>query len=315
MALCFSLRKLIWAIDPFDIVPSLHRKSIDLLKRITERTEASIEPVFVRNDADTMDLVDPKEAMRNLLSKTPIPGLSSSTILHQNSTSLKATTEILSDYAISKKANTILVNSHGKSKLGRILLGSFAETLILHSRVPVLITGPNIGEIRPLLRILFPTDFNPHSKVFFREVVAIANALGAEITLFHSVAHPVEPILQTGINLLSGGIWMPLDYFVGKTIDRQTRRAELWKRWAEKQGISVHSIIHSEAEPILDTILNLATRQDANLIMMEEKAGPIAASLIGSITRQIIRNASCPVWIMRATTRMAGKSVPQERIA
>lgn len=291
-------KKIIWAIDPFDIIPELHQKIIQLLETLSEQTEIIVEPVFVANDADEIDGTDPKKVLMEILADIPLRELTSPKVLRQRSVSLVSTTEILSQYALERGATSIVVSSHGKSKLDRMLLGSFAETLILHSKVDVLVTSPNT-RIQPLRRILFPTDFNRHSKDLFRKGVALAKSLAAEIILFHSVPHEIEPLVQSGVNLLSGTVWTPLDYYVGKAIDHQTRRAILWGKWAQNRGVAARHVIHSTAEPIADSILKLANRTRASVIMMEKCSGPIATALIGSITRQVTRRALCPVWVVR----------------
>ena len=58
----------------------------------------------------------------------------------------------LMDFARDSEAVAIFVNTHGRRGVSRLLLGSFAETLLRRSSVPVVVIGPRMevrGERHP----------------------------------------------------------------------------------------------------------------------------------------------------------------------
>jgi nucleotide-binding universal stress UspA family protein len=204
-------------------------------------------------------------------------------------------------------ADLIVVPSHARKGLGRFFMGSFAESLIQYSHVPVLVLRPQAHVSDRIQSILVPTQFGTKAKAVYRRIVEQAKGLGARIVLFHTIPHPVEPILQSGA-YLAGGSWIPVQAYFSAESDRHRRRAEAWARWAENQGVSVEVIVDAQGSDIGDSIVYLAKSRKVDLVAMESRSGPIASALLGSITRHVIRNAPCPVWVYRpARGQLAGK--------
>src|SRR5262249_39773483 len=137
----------------------------------------------------------------------------------------------------------------------------------------------------------------------FRALIGDARRLGAKVTLFHAIPHPIEPILQSGAYLL-GGSWIPVQEYFSVETDRHMRRAAAWARWAGHQGVECEPLVDAQGESVVDSILSLVQSRQVDLIAMEAHSGPIRSALIGSVTRQVIRRADCPVWVLRlAATR------------
>ena len=96
------------------------------------------------------------------------------------------------------------------------------------------------------------------------------------------------------------------------------RHAEAWARWARRQGTEVETLVDAQGENIVDSIVYLAKKEEIDLIAMEAHSGPIRTALVGSITRQVIRQSDCPVWVLRETAagRAArGRKPPMARRA
>jgi nucleotide-binding universal stress UspA family protein len=94
------------------------------------------------------------------------------------------------------KADVIAMTTHGRTGLGRLLFGSFAETVLRESELPVLLmrwseadvarlassaratarsqAGPSMSRLR---RILHATDFSPASRAGFARAMAMARAI------------------------------------------------------------------------------------------------------------------------------------------
>jgi len=98
------------------------------------------------------------------------------------------------------KIDLVVVGTHGRSGLGKLLLGSMAEDILRHAPCPVLTVGPKVSgraklptfpnrEVAPveleLQQILFATDFAQHSMRVAEEAVALAAEFGARLTLLH----------------------------------------------------------------------------------------------------------------------------------
>jgi len=98
----------------------------------------------------------------------------------------------------------IVVGTHGRSGLGKLLLGSVAEDILRHARCPVLTVGPKVSgraklpalqaqgrDLAPLelelRQIVFATDFAQYSVSVAQESVALAEEFRARLALMHVI--------------------------------------------------------------------------------------------------------------------------------
>jgi nucleotide-binding universal stress UspA family protein len=324
-------RRIIWAIDAFEPNLDAHQDTAKYIHQIVDQAGGTVVPVYVLNAAQlnlTEEVSGPwiehyqpaaEKALTKMISLigASLP-IEKPHILLQRSPSTYEATDLLASFAQSMNASAIVVNSHGRSGMTRFFLGSFTETLLTKSTIPVLVLGPKLidrSRPRAVSQILFPTEFGSHSQDIFRRVVQLAIELKSQLTLFHAVPHPIEPLFQSGVYLL-GGSWIPIQNYFGEEVDRQKRHAEAWTRWAEHQGVKTHFVLNTDGGGISQLLVDLARTENTSLIAMEEQSGPIAAALLGSVTRQVIRSAPCPVWVMRHVKPSPGTLLhPQQKAA
>jgi nucleotide-binding universal stress UspA family protein len=72
-----------------------------------------------------------------------------------------------------------------------------------------------------------------------------------------------------------------------------------YKKVAEKAGIKVRTFLDSSAVSIKESIQGIAAQENVSLIAIEARSGAAKSALLGSISRQVIREASCLVWVLR----------------
>jgi nucleotide-binding universal stress UspA family protein len=96
------------------------------------------------------------------------------------------------DCAREKQADLIVIGTHGRSGLSKMLLGSVAERVFRHSDIPVLTIGPSAHRITALApsRILVPVDFTPASLISVKYACELACEHRAELALLHVLEHP-----------------------------------------------------------------------------------------------------------------------------
>ncbi len=102
------------------------------------------------------------------------------------------------------KIDLIVVGTHGRSGLGKLLLGSVAEDILRHASCPVLTVGPKVAgraklpavpahgrDLAPieleLQQILFATDFAQYSLYAAQEAIALAEEFRSRLTLLHVI--------------------------------------------------------------------------------------------------------------------------------
>ncbi|MEK6706411.1 MAG: universal stress protein [Bdellovibrionota bacterium] len=320
-----ELKRVIWAVDAFDEKSVVQRRVAQVARKLQSIANVTVEPVYVMTPTElnlSSEYSVPwiqhyrpaaERALFSLVKALGVKTQEKPKVLIQNFASTSQAVSSLELYAVHTGTDLILVGSHGKTGMKRLLLGSFAETLLLQSRVPVMVVGHEARVLYDFKQIFFPTDFSKHAEKVFRIAVALARTIKAKMTLYHSVPSPVEPVFQSGVYLL-GGAWVPVfDYFSRETEHRK-HHAEAWVRWASHNGVNVELVIEAKGGNLAHSIVRAAKKSHTGLIMMAAKSGPVAATIIGSTTRQVVRSSYCPVWVLRSQILEAGAVLAKARV-
>ena len=181
--------------------------------------------------------------------------------------------ELLS--AIEKyQVDLVVLGTHGRKGLERLLLGSDAEALLRHAHCPVISIGPGVAENKTwqLREVICATTLQPHSA----EVVAYAQKLalqhGAGLILLHVKDVGTEPDVD----------WVSFeDAFHYYAVDALGKSSWLRTRLAVAPGVS---------------IVDLAKQRGSDLIVMGARpASSIATHLAPGIAAKVLLEAPCPV--------------------
>jgi len=90
----------------------------------------------------------------------------------------------------------IVVGTHGRSGVSKLLMGSVAEKIFRHAPCPVLTVGPNVsGEPRSVVdihEILFPTDFSAESLSALPYAISLAQENQSRLYLLHVAPVPMN---------------------------------------------------------------------------------------------------------------------------
>lgn len=143
-------------------------------------------------------------------------------------------------------------------------------------------------------KILVPTDFSAHADEAFRVAHTLARAVGAEVILFH-IAQPPAVVLEDG--------WVLVDPGKGKGIN-------LWDRFHNLQSsdpkvrVSHEVIVADRANAA--HILGILDRLGCDLIVMGAHGHSwLRALLFGSVTEEVVRQAHCPVMVVKSPAHQA----------
>ena len=199
------------------------------------------------------------------------------------------------DQAISKKADLIVMGTHGRRGFKRLLLGSVTEAVLREAPCPVL-TVPqapaSVSEAVTFKRILCPIDFSPSALQALGFALDLARQADGRVTLLHVVEWLAEeePRASTHFSVPEYRRYM--------VEDAQERLRNLVadesRTWVEIDDLVVFGRAHRE-------ILRSAETKPADLIVMGAQGrGGIGLALFGSTTQQVLRGAMCPVLTVRA---------------
>ena len=101
----------------------------------------------------------------------------------------------LSSIVKEKKIDLIVLGTHGRAGVSKLLIGSVAEKIFRQSTCPVLTVGPNVsaepGSVADIHTILCPVDFTADSLAAVPHAVSLAQENQARLYLMHVVPAPV----------------------------------------------------------------------------------------------------------------------------
>jgi nucleotide-binding universal stress UspA family protein len=146
--------------------------------------------------------------------------------------------------------------------------------------------------MKPIQKILVPTDFSPASEEALAYAIYLARALSASLTLFHTVQLPA----LTGIDPTGLSVW-PVTA-AGIAADA-AERLEEERRRLESQGVKVQ-VASSDGEAAQSIVSHAHSGGYDLVVMGAHEHGRIARVLLGSVVEKVVRTCECPVFTVRA---------------
>ena len=213
---------------------------------------------------------------------------------------LRSSVETLLKYSEKIKAECIVVSTHARSGLERWMLGSFAESVLLVAKVPVIAINPTQKIPAQIKKILVPTDLSPQSIKFILKVAAFAQRVGAHVDLFYRRPDPLDPMIQQGVYAVGGG-WVSVQSYLDESTDAAQEQLRKIEAGLRKRGVDVSTVevTASGASSLVDSIEVCAKQRQADMISVLTQSGPVAASVLGSVARALVRTSIVPVMIYR----------------
>jgi nucleotide-binding universal stress UspA family protein len=187
------------------------------------------------------------------------------------------------------QVDLVVVGTHGRSGLNRVLVGSVAEQVVQLSPRPVVtvrpVAAPGTAPTRPVTRIVYPTDFSPAARRAWPWARRLAEATGAHVDILHILLevvpdrHVDPAFLARAAEAIRAEAQKSADQFLagcGLPADR----------------VSVHLAHGVESEQIV----HWAQGRQADLLVMgtHGRTGILRLAL-GSVARRVLHTAPCPM--------------------
>ena len=180
-------------------------------------------------------------------------------------------------------ADIVVMGTHGRGPLGRLILGSTTEGVLRKLSVPVMTV---CHATRPMgfKRILFATDLSESSVRGFAFALDVARTLQAEIVIVCAVDGMPLAYGEGGIELQT----------LDPAVDQARRRLATLITEGRHSGVDVHAVLTEGPAP--DQILKAADNSSADLIFITvENKGVVERVLRGTTAEHVIREATIPV--------------------
>jgi nucleotide-binding universal stress UspA family protein len=316
------MEKIIWAVDALADDKALQEAAASLIRVLACDAGVQIQPVYIfkgypvegatATPADLIDRVQAaaQEGFAEVLAGLDFTGKELSRILPiilltEPYVPMHKGVRRLIDFSEDQDADLIVVSTHARKGLGRLYLGSFAESLVLHSPVPVLTVNPECERVQELKEILFPTDFSEESRDAFRSVLDLAKNIGSKVVLFHKIGN--RELSRWERTLFDMSVYQ--EFFRQSFSDACAKRSREAERWVRDENANdrVEILIDSRPEgSSADAILAEAEKRKC-MIAMAGRSGK-SNVLLGSSTRKVIRNSPVPVWVLHPQSARTARS-------
>ena len=282
--------KIVWTIDSQCLDEGVQQCAIAALKSILSGTQAEVLPVYLyfpsslelssSFDADALRSVrgQAQRMLDQLLGGPERRGVRPVKVLLQLPAGNGGPIDAITGYADSVHADLILAATHAHTGYARLVQGSFVETLLLHSRVPLLTVSPKTRPNGTFKDLLFATDFSEEAWQAFPRALEFAKALGLTVTLFHH----------------------------GTKRDADAASRE-WMSAARDAGV-ICSLIHDDRKdvPLPQLLLDLAASSQGRVLAMVTHAEPTSPKMGTSSTRQMIEQSTVPLWTFHPPGQASG---------
>jgi nucleotide-binding universal stress UspA family protein len=171
-------------------------------------------------------------------------------------------------------ADLIIMGTHGRHGLPRVILGSVTERVLHTTKIPVISVAPAIFPRNPDLRIrtvLCPVNFTEIARTALDQACAMAESFDAELVLVH-VVEGAEPHLFSAVE-------SEFRNWVSPFIRANTRYKEI--------------VVHGDAA---ERVLAVSDQIDADLIVIGAQHRFFSdTTVVGTTTERITRFAKHPV--------------------
>jgi nucleotide-binding universal stress UspA family protein len=195
--------------------------------------------------------------------------------------------------ASQKDYDLILMGTHAREGLNRLLLGSVTERVVRVAKIPVLVSRAQTTGA--FTRILVPVDTTLNSLQVVEHAKALALELPAKLHFVHVIPDTPVPLGDPV------GAFTAFDYAgLSKSLE-ETGTLALEKAVEQcKELTPTTSILHAHTNQIHNVILGAAKDVHADLIVMitHARAG-LDRLLLGSVAEGVVHHANAPVLLIR----------------
>jgi nucleotide-binding universal stress UspA family protein len=182
----------------------------------------------------------------------------------------------------------IAVGTHGRTGLGRVLVGSVAETIFREASCPVLTVGPRlVGDPKwawKIREVLLATDLAPSSEAALEYAVSLAQENQARLVILNVMGKSTS------------GTATPSEHTLSNTLERLQRLVPADQLWRQPYCLV------EDGDPA-EKILDVAGSYKADLIVMGVRphAVGVATHFSRPTVHRVIAGATCGVLTVRGS--------------
>jgi nucleotide-binding universal stress UspA family protein len=246
---------------------------------------SSIEPMIGPMDVAAIPYIDKDKIVRDL--RVTLLGLvrelESQGILCNSTVREGNPTDVISQELTRIHATRLIIGSHGRGRLGQLVLGSVAHQLITEVDVPVFVVGPHartaVEHVTPR-RILHPASFTGEYRASLQLALDVARTYQAELVLIHVLDRDLDESINPQ-----------------RTIDWAKQALDALASDAGELSPLVHTTAASGT--VADEILKAAAKIEADWIVLGADGAFRAWPFHQGSAYKVLAQANCPVLTLR----------------
>lgn len=189
------------------------------------------------------------------------------------------------------KAELIVVGSHGRSGISRLLLGSVAEGLAKEAPCSVLVARRHVPG-----PVIVATDLSEAAGPLLTVGAHEAKTRGTKLVVVHVVDHALADFATSALAQFVG----VLTPSTGSALLDETRAAAAAKIDAQLQRLNITADVEVVDGAAATALVRVASKRNADLVVVGAHArADVTGMLLGSVTARVLRTAECSVLVVR----------------
>lgn len=205
-----------------------------------------------------------------------------------------APAEVIVTFAEQHGIDLVVMSSHGRRGVRRLLIGSVTEEVIRRSPCPVLVErrDGSATQSSAARRIVVPVDFSEASAQSLQRARMLASTLGAEIDLLTVIQDPIYPAPYG-----AGELPALVDHL--PEIEGRARR-ELESLAGESESGQVAHAFVRRGDPALEILAHARDRDCGLIVISTHGTSGLSRLLLGSVTEKVLRRTTSAVFVVPA---------------
>jgi len=197
-------------------------------------------------------------------------------------------------------ADLLVTGFYSDARLKHLLLGSVTEELLRHAPCPVLTVRHGVGPASyagmPFRSILCGADLRASGPEVIAGALSLAEAFAAELTL----VHVLEQVPEFEPGSAAQFSMVEIQAFRQAMAEDARERLRAAVPEAVRERLAVRDLV--KAGSAHGQILRLAREEASELIVVGARGhSTLERVLFGSTSRRVVRDARCPVLVVRGT--------------
>lgn len=196
-----------------------------------------------------------------------------------------------------RKADLVVMSTHGRSGISRLIYGSVAEAVLAHSPVPVMLIHVAKGDIavapipaKP--KVLLPLDGSECAESAIPYATALVEALDGSLVLLRVVVPPAQWVDTTLT------IPYPTEEIINREIEETREYLNAKIEQLQAEGLMARSVIEVGHAP--DTILNVCDKENIDVVVMATHGRTgFSKALFGSVALSVLHQGYRPLLVVR----------------